>query len=340
MRIERQTNEQDSLHPEPAGPARRPHLRRKRPSGLGRESHPVLPRFFLDFETTGLAPVQAQVIEVALRGEARLDSLICDAPPSEPQALRVHGITPWMCKRDGRPSREVLADLLAKLGVGPVEIVAHNASFERAFLEAWAHREGMHLPEIQWICTLEWARRLMPKAPRNHQLGTLAQSLGWSAEGLHRAAVDTELTHRLAEALQSWEDIQAALGPDPGVVYLAGPLRGDGSPEAIAHNQAAMAHLARWAQAVLPSATLIVPHLNFAFADESGDRGLGVRTQVLRACELLVARSDALILCGEPTEGMQKERRMAEFLNRPVFRVPGWDAPSCRPASLEAAHAV
>ncbi len=292
---------------------------------------PFLRRFHLDFETTGLSPDTAQVIEVALRGAARLDRLVSDAPPSSPEAYRVHGISPWLCQWHGRPSQTVLAELLAALGPGPVEIVAHNAPFERGFLEAWAHREDLRLPEIQWTCTLAASRTLMPNAPINHQLGSLITSLGWSAEGLHRAGVDAELTIRLDEAQQAWHQVKAVLGPNPGVVYLAGPLRGDGSPKSIAHNQASMGVLARWAQAVLPTATLVVPHLNFTFMDESGEQGLGIRTQVLRSCERLVARSDALVLCGPPTEGMEQERLMATFMKIPILRVPGWDQRVAKP---------
>ena len=290
---------------------------------------PVPPRFHLDFETTGLSPATAQVLEVALRGPISLDRLVSDAPPASPEAFRVHGISPWLCRWKGRPSREVLAELLKALGPGPVEIVAHNAGFERGFLEAWACREGLELPPIAWSCTLAASRRILPKAPINHQLGSLAASLGWRAEGLHRAAADTDVTVRLRGALEAWERVKEALELNPGVVYLAGPLRGDGSPEAIAHNQAAMRTVSRWAQAVLPAATLLVPHLNFAFVDESGEGGLTVRSQVLQSCERLVSRSDALISFGPPTEGMRREEAVAQGIGIPAFSVPAWDPPPC-----------
>ena len=285
----------------------------------------VPPRFHLDFETTGLSPATAEVLELALRGPVCLDRLVSDAQPPSPEAFRVHGISSWLCHWKGRPSREVLTELLKALGPGPVEIVAHNAAFERSFLEAWAHREDLELPPITWTCTLAASRRILPKAPLNHQLGSLASSLGWRAEGLHRAAADTDLTVRLRGALEAWEKVKEALGPEPGVVYLAGPLRGDGSPEAIAHNQAAMRTVSRWAQAVLPAAALLVPHLNFAFADESGESGLAVRAQVLHSCEQLVSRCDALISFGPPTEGMRREEAVAQGLGIPVFSAPAWD---------------
>ena len=287
-------------------------------------------QFYLDFETTGLSPATAQVLELALRGAARLDRLVSDAPPTSPEAFQVHGISPWLCQCEGRPSRMVLAELLTTLGPGPVEIIAHNARFERGFLEAWAQREDMRLPDILWTCTLEASRNLMTKAPINHQLGSLATSLGWYADGLHRAGADTEITMRLHEALQSWKAVRESLGPNPGVVYLAGPLRGDGSPETITHNQSSMAILARWAQAVLPTATLVVPHLNFVYLDESGEHGVSVRSQILRACERLVSRCDALVLCGPATEGMRREQQVAEFLKIPTFSVAGWDGPATR----------
>ena len=299
-----------------------------------------LTRFCLDFETTGLDPATGRVLEVAVRGAAHLDRLVSDAPPPSPEAFKVHGLSQWFCQWQGRPSHTVLAELISALGPGPVEILAHNASFERGFLEAWAQREGMELPEIIWICTLEASRRLLPKAPINHRLGSLASSLGWRAEGLHRAGADTELTLRLFEALKAWEHLKTALGPDPGVVYLAGPLRGNGSAADISHNQQAMATLARWAQAVLPTTTLIVPHLNFKFVDESGEQGLEVRARVLRSCERLVARCDAIVLCGGLTEGMRRERQVAEFLNVPTFSVPGWDDQAAPLESLPASQAV
>ena len=284
-------------------------------------------RLFLDFETTGLDPAADHVIEVGLRGSASLDRLVSDAPPASNAALRVHGLDPVLCQVRGRPSRQVLNELLEGLGGEPVEIVAHNADFERGFLEAWAARQGRSLPEIRWTCTWTWARRLVGKPPFRLRLGDLAGIFGWKTGALHRAGDDAALAQRLWETLQAWEGIQRRIGSSQRMIYVAGPLRGDGRPESIAHNQEAMRNLCRWIQALLPDAVLVVPHLNFAFLDESGPGGLEVRRRALRACETMVARCDALLLCGGPTEGMLREREIALACGLPVLEAPGWDAP-------------
>lgn len=286
----------------------------------------TLPTFTLDFETTGLDPFRDAVVEVALRGPSSLEALVSDAPPSKAAAQRVHGLAPEQLKAQGRPGREVLLELLHLLGSGPVRIRAHHAAFDRDFLEAWAQRERLTLPPIQWDCTRTRAQRLLGEAPLGHGLGDLAAALGWAPGPRHRAGRDVALTIRLHAELLAWEELQAHYRDLAPVLYLAGPLRGDGSPEAIRGNQAAMLVRARWVQAVLPKATLVVPHGNFAYVDESGPRGLQVRSQVLASCEKLVRLCDALIQNGESiTEGIRREREAAQALHKPIFVMPGWD---------------
>jgi hypothetical protein len=168
------------------------------------------------------------------------------------------------------------------------------------------------------------ARRLLPGAAFGHDLARLADLLGWAP-----AAGEAALADRLGDALDQWEWIRSELGPRPGLVYLAGPYRGDGSRSAMAHNRARMAGLARFAQAILPGAALVVPHLNFAYLDEAGPGGAEVRAQVLAACTALVRASRALVLCGDHlTGGMRLELDAALDAGLPVFGAPGWDPPA------------
>ena len=285
-----------------------------------------LPLFALDFETTGLNAHFDRVLEVGLAVPRPWNALVSDAGPSSPCAFAAHGVTEEEAQHSGLPGAEAFLGMLEALGPGPVRIASHNAAFERGFLEAWAARLGQALPGIEWICTLDLARGLCPDPAISKSLGTLARRLGLRHGTLHRAMADAALTLQLHLTLRAWETIQAEVGQTDALIYLAGPLRGDGSQDCIRYNQAQMMLLAQWAQGILPQATLCVPHCNFAFLDETRDPLGRVRELALRGCEKLLSRSDFLILCGDaPSPGMMREREVAMQMGMPIFHAPGWD---------------
>ena len=130
------------------------------------------------------------------------------------------------------------------------------------------------------------------------------------------------LTHASVQR-DPWRELQARFGQEPLVLYLAGPLRGDGTAEAIRRNQVRMMARARLIQDLLPRAVLVVPHGNFAYVDESGPGGLDVRARVLEACERLLLRCDGLILCGTVlSPGMAHEKAAAERAGLPIVQLP------------------
>ena len=147
--------------------------------------------------------------------------------------------------------------------------------------------------------------------------------------------------HLIHPALERnpWQDLQTRFGQGPLVLYLAGPLRGDGTREAIRANQNRMLARARLIQDLLPQAALVVPHANFSYVDEAGPGGLAVRARVLDACERLLLRCDGMILCGaELSQGMVRERDAAVRAGMPIvqlpeapFMAPGAAAPEYRP---------
>ena len=258
----------------------------------------ALPLFALDLETSGPDPRHDRILAAGLAGPR-----------------------PWQARG---ADEEALSGLLEALGPDPVRLVCHDARFQRAALEAWAARFGRALPGISWTCTLAQARSLCPDAGIARGLGGLAWRLGLRHGP--RPPAEAALVLRLQAVLQAWERLRADLGEAAPLVYLAGPLRGDGSRAWIRHNQIQMLLLARWAQDVLPQATLFVPHCNFAFLDEARDAAGRVREQALRGCERMVARSDLLLLCGdEPSPGMRQELAAALRSGIPVHRMPGWD---------------
>lgn len=84
--------------------------------------------------------------------------------------------------------------------IGDDPLVAHNASFDRRFLDAEWQRIA-HTRRQEFACTLLLSRRICPEAP-NHQLGTLVRHLDLPVSGrAHRALADAEMTAQLLLAL-------------------------------------------------------------------------------------------------------------------------------------------
>ncbi len=154
--------------------------------------------FALDLETTGLDPKRAEILEIAWvrfadgRPRQRFQTLVRVAfLPREVEELT--GISaerlrraPWI--------GEVLPGVLERLA-GAV-VVAHNAPFDRAFLEEAAGRLGIELPPIHWVDTLSLARLIWPER-ESHALPALREVLGIAPHGAHRALPDAEATGRL-----------------------------------------------------------------------------------------------------------------------------------------------
>lgn len=159
----------------------------------------------IDFETTGLSPDHGdRVTEVGVvilsNSEIvdRYQSLINPqrAIPEFVQALT--GITNAMV-RQAPDARYVMQELHEFVGDTP--FVAHNASFDRKFLDAEYARAGLER-QTDVACSLLLARRMYPNMP-NHKLGTLVRLLSLPSQGTyHRALADAEMTaHLLARMI-------------------------------------------------------------------------------------------------------------------------------------------
>ena len=75
-------------------------------------------------------------------------------------------------------------------------LVAHNASFDRGFMDAEFSRIRRRRKQ-EFICSMRVARRIYPGAP-NHKLGTLVDMTGVKpSANYHRALGDAEMTARL-----------------------------------------------------------------------------------------------------------------------------------------------
>ena len=162
----------------------------------------------IDFETTGMSPAlgarATEIAAVLVRGGrivGRFASLMKTGSWVPPFIEQLTGISNRMLA-SAPPAAEVMREVAAfTRGCG---VVAHNASFDRAF---WRHEHSLATVRQDvrqddpvaddFACTLLLSRRLYPEAP-NHKLGSLAAFHGIAPSGrAHRALADAEVTAEL-----------------------------------------------------------------------------------------------------------------------------------------------
>jgi len=154
----------------------------------------------LDFETTGLSPDMGdRAIEI---GAVRLDQgLVVNRfqalmnPGKRVSAFieNYTGITNRMLSK-AAPCGEVMDEFASFMGDS--NLVAHNASFDKRFLDAELGRIYKSY-NGDFACSLLVARRLYQQAP-NHKLGSLISYKNIPSEGgFHRALFDSEMTAKL-----------------------------------------------------------------------------------------------------------------------------------------------
>jgi DNA polymerase III subunit epsilon len=169
----------------------------------------------LDFETTGLQPAHDRTIEVAA-------TLMVDHQPVDTFCRLMHpvfalpsfitsltGITDQMLR--GQPRPEEVMPSLQKFVRG-LPIVAHNASFDRAFLQAELARAGLRA-ESEFLCTMRLARRLAPGLP-SYRLDALVDALqvrAPSARQFHRSLADVNHTVAI------WQNLHARFTEHTGL---------------------------------------------------------------------------------------------------------------------------
>ena len=153
----------------------------------------------VDLETTGLRHADGErIIEVAIvrldglhdTNPVRYSQLINPSIPIPTSSTRIHGIDDSMVS--GQPAFADVADEITQLLSGAV-FVAHNAPFDRGFLQAEFDRVDQTLPEpIAIIDTLRVARTLF--AFPSCALGSLATRMQLNLVDHHRALADADAT--------------------------------------------------------------------------------------------------------------------------------------------------
>ncbi len=154
----------------------------------------------LDFETTGLSPDQGdRAIEIgAVRIEAGevVDSFQQLMNPGRPISQFIAdytGITNDMLK-DAPSCEEAMGEFHRFMGDS--NLLAHNASFDKRFLDAELQNIAKRY-NGEFACSLLVSRRIYQAAP-NHQLATLVNYANIeSSGGYHRALYDSQMTAKL-----------------------------------------------------------------------------------------------------------------------------------------------
>lgn len=151
-----------------------------------------------DTETTGLDPATDRVIEIAalelvndLPSGRHYHTLVDPERDVPDEVVRVHGITALALQ--GKPRfADIVSEFREFLGDG--KLIAHNAAFDFAFLDAeFARIDLPRLDPARMLCTLELARTRFPGLPNS--LDALCRRFGidLSARSFHNALLDCRL---------------------------------------------------------------------------------------------------------------------------------------------------
>ena len=153
----------------------------------------------LDTETTGidhrkghrLIEIGCIEIEDLLPTGRTFHRFIDPEREIEPDAIRIHGITNDMVR--GKPKFAAIIDDMLEF-IGDRKIIAHNASFDRGFINMELERQSrMAPPTEQWIDTLEMARLKFPGAANSLDALCRRFNISLAERDLHGALIDARL---------------------------------------------------------------------------------------------------------------------------------------------------
>lgn len=157
-----------------------------------------------DLETTGISPYKDEVIEISavkvISGKIvdEFSTLVNPRRAIPYQASLVNNITDDMVV-NAPFFEEALKNFLEF--AGELVLVGHNiGSFDMKFLYRDAEKFWGKVPNNDYIDTLPFARKILPKLS-HHRLTDLAAYYGISTDGAHRALNDCKMNQQVFERL-------------------------------------------------------------------------------------------------------------------------------------------
>ncbi len=187
-------------------------------------AHPGERFVVIDFETTGLSPNKGdRVIEVGaveiVDGKIgrRFQSLANPGFPVSGRITAITGITNAMLA-DAPPLAEVMREVSGF--IEGATLVAHNASFDRRFLQAEMERLDLW-SDREVLCTMRLGKRAYPGLG-SYKLAALAEHAGVQLpDAMHRALADATATAELFLVMHEWEDRPPCETEPPEIVEPA-----------------------------------------------------------------------------------------------------------------------
>lgn len=148
----------------------------------------------LDVETSGLNPLENDIIEIAailydLLLAEPITSYAAIVSKEENLAIHVNGISNELSKNmtNLALSEQIIRHLIDRSEA----IVSHSIAFDRSFINGSAY----DFPDKPWICSLEHIK--WPKKTSSRTLMAIAIGHGVAVVSAHRAMVDCDILARL-----------------------------------------------------------------------------------------------------------------------------------------------
>lgn len=155
----------------------------------------------IDTETTGLDPrtghrvieIACIVIEDLLPTGDHFHRYINPLRDIDPEAEKVHGLSRSFLADKPCFDHDSICDQFITF-VGDAPLIAHNAAFDRGFINAELDRAGRPaLPDARWICTYELAKRRFPGMYNSLDALCKRFKISLAEREKHGALIDTRL---------------------------------------------------------------------------------------------------------------------------------------------------